>query len=91
MSEEMQFIYCRKVYTTLTQQLMIAEVKAEEAWHSRFEAGLASWRTLRAQHAVRLFNERLAGELAEPEPCLAIFRQLTHDQTLAYQVHMAPL
>ena len=87
----MQFIHCRKVYTTLTQQLMIAEVKAEEAWHSRFEAGLASWRTLRTQHAVHLFNDRLAGELAEPEPCLAIFRQLTHNQTLAYQVHMAPL
>lgn len=73
------------------QQLMIAEVKAEEAWHARFEVGLASWRTLRTQHAVRLFNERLAGELAEPEPCLAVFRQLTHDQTLAYQVQMAPL
>ncbi|KAL0033057.1 hypothetical protein WJX79_000382 [Trebouxia sp. C0005] len=27
----------RKVYTTLMQQLMIAEVKAEEAWHARFE------------------------------------------------------
>ena len=70
---------------------MIAEVKAEEAWHARFEAGLASWRTLRTHHAVRLFNERLAGELAEPEPCLAIFKQLTHDQALAYQVHTGPL
>ena len=70
---------------------MIAEVKAEEAWHARFEAGLASWRTLRTHHAVRLFNERLAGELAEPEPCLATFKQLTHDQALAYQVHTGPL
>ena len=73
------------------QQLMIAEVKAEEASHARFEAGLASWRTLRTQHAMRLFNERLAGELAEPTACLAIFKQLTHDQTLAYQVYTGPL
>ena len=65
---------------------MIAEVKSEEAWHARFEAGLASWRMLRTQHAVRLFNDRLANELAAPEPCLAIYRELSQDQASAYQV-----
>ena len=77
---------CRKVYIGLAQQLMIAEVKSEEAWHARFEAGLASWRMLRTQHAVRLFNDRLANELAAPEPCLAIYRELSQDQASAYQV-----
>ncbi len=86
---------CRKVYTNLMRQLMVAEVNFEEAWHACFDAGLASWRTLRTQHAVRLFNDRLASELAEPEPCLEIFRQLTRDQASAYQVcslnHLAQL
>lgn len=77
---------CRKVYIGLAQQLMIGEVKSEEAWHARFEAGLASWRMLRTQHAVRLFNDRLANELAAPEPCLAIYRELSQDQASAYQV-----
>lgn len=72
------------------QQLMIADVRSEEAWHARFEAGLASWRTLRTQHAVHLFNMRLAGELAEPEPCLALFKDLTRDQASAYQVGRRP-
>ena len=70
---------------------MIADVKSEEAWHARFEAGLASWRTLHTQHAVRLFNTRLAGELAEPERCLAIFKDLTRDQAAAYQVGRTPV
>lgn len=65
---------------------MVAEVKSEEAWHARYEAGLASWRMLRTQHALHLFRERLAGEWGEPEPCLAIFRQLSQQQQSAYEV-----
>ncbi len=76
----------RKVYSTLTCQLKVAEVKSEEAWHACYQAGLASWRTLRTQHAVRLFNERLAGEWAEPQPCLAIYQQLSQQQASAYEV-----
>lgn len=79
---------CRKVYANLTCQLMVAEVRSEEAWHARYEAGLASWRTLRTRHAVSLFNERLAGEWAEPEPCLAIYHQLSQQQASAYEVTM---
>lgn len=78
----------RKVYATLTCQLKVAEVKSEEAWHARYEAGLASWRTLRTQHALRLFDERLAGEWAEPQPCLGIYRELSLQQASAYEVGM---
>ena len=78
----------RKVYANLARQLMVAEVKSEEAWHARYEAGLASWRTLRTQHALRLFNERLAGEWGEPEPCLAIYQQLSQQQGSAYEVRL---
>lgn len=76
----------RKVYANLACQLMVAEVKSEEVWHAQFEAGLASWRTLRTQHALRLYNERLAGEWGEPESRLAIFRQLSQEQKTAYEV-----
>ena len=76
----------RKVYATLACQLTVAEVKSEEAWHARYESGLASWRTLRTQHALRLFNERLAGEWGEPESCLAIFQQLSQQQKSAFEV-----
>lgn len=65
---------------------MVAEVNSEEAWHARFEAGLASWRTLRTQHALRLYNEHLAGEWGEPESRLAIFRQLSQEQKIASDV-----
>lgn len=76
----------RKVYANLTCQLKVAEVKSEEAWHARYEAALASWRTLRTQHAVHLFGERLAGDWAEPQPCLVIYQQLSQQQESAYQV-----
>ncbi|KAL3136899.1 hypothetical protein ABBQ32_006507 [Trebouxia sp. C0010 RCD-2024] len=75
----------RKVYANLTCQLKVAEVKSEEAWHARYEAALASWRTLRTQHAVHLFGERLAGDWAEPQPCLVIYQQLSQQQESAYQ------
>ena len=78
----------RKVYANLTCQLKVAEVKSEEAWHARYEAGLASWRTLRTQHAVRLFNESLAGEWAEPQPYLVIYQHLSQQQESAFQVCM---
>ena len=76
----------RKVYASLACQLMVAEVNSEESWQARYKAGLASWRMLRTQHALRLFNERLAGEWGEPESCLAIFRQLSQQQQSAYEV-----
>lgn len=81
----------RKVYANLACQLMVAEVKSEEAWHARYESGLASWRTLRTQHAVCLFNKRLAGEWGEPEACLVIFRQLSQQQESAYEVGLTCL
>lgn len=82
---------CRKVYANLACQLMVAEVKSEEAWHACYEAGLSSWRTLRTQHALSLFNQRLAGEWGEPESCLATFRQLSQQQESAYEVGHAYL
>ena len=74
------------MYTSLTCQLTVAEVRFEEAWHARFASGLASWRTLRTQHAIGLFNARLAGELSEPDARLDIYRLLRQDQAAAYQV-----
>ena len=82
---------CRKVYANLACQLMVAEVKSEEAWHARYKAGLASWRMLRTQQALRIFNERLAGEWGEPECCLAIFQQLSEQQESAFEVGPAQL
>ena len=86
-----QCVEHRKVYTSLTCQLTVAEVRFEEAWHARFAAGLASWRTLRTQHAISLFNARLAGELSEPDARLDIFRLLRQDQAAAYQVMIIPM
>lgn len=83
---DVRTMHCRKVYANLACQLMVAEVKSEEAWHARFEAGLASWRTLRTQHALGLYNDRLAGEWGEPESRLVIFRQLSQEQKIAYEV-----
>ena len=69
---------------------MIAEVQAEETWHTAFQQGVASWRTLRTQHAIRLFCERLSSELAGPQPFLAVYKDLSHDQAAAYQVYSVP-
>lgn len=76
---------CRKAYADLAEQLSIGEVKAEEAWHASFEAGLASWRTLRTQHAIRVFKDRIADEWTEPQPCLLLFEELTKAQQSAYK------
>ena len=68
---------------------MVSEVQCEEAWLTRFEAGLASWRMLRTQHIITLYNERLAGEWAEPQPRLALYQQLSQRQATAYKVSCA--
>ena len=76
----------RQAYANLAEQLRIGEVKAEEAWHGRFEAGLASWRTLRTQHAIQAFKDRIANEWTQPQPCLTLFQELTQAQQSAYKV-----
>ena len=63
-------------------------MNAEEAWHARYEAGVADWRTLRTQHAIQAFKDRVADEWTEPQPCLALFAELTQAQQSAHKVYM---
>lgn len=83
--------WCRKAYADLAERLRIGEVKAEKAWHARYDAGLASWRTLRTQHAIQAFKNRVAAEWTQPQPCLVLFAELRQAQKSAYQVCAAVL
>lgn len=73
----MRRITPRRTACELLKQLHTAEVQTERTRRRRWEAALARWCTLRSEHAVQLYVERLASRgFAEPPERLQLYRQL---------------
>ncbi|KAG2484900.1 hypothetical protein HYH03_016380, partial [Edaphochlamys debaryana] len=74
----------RRAYADLVSRLQVAEVEAERARRAAWQDGHNRWRSLRTQHAIRTFVERIkSSEFAEPSDRLAAFGTLRERQAAA--------
>ncbi|KAL6762773.1 hypothetical protein V8C86DRAFT_3130507 [Haematococcus lacustris] len=67
----------RRAYADLLGRLHVAEVEAERQRRQRWEEALNAWRSLRFNHALQLFTQRIKSpEFAEPAERLALFEAI---------------
>jgi hypothetical protein len=68
---------CRCAYADLLKRLGVAEIEAERSRRAHWESSLVSWRTLRSEHAVQLFQQRIrSSEFADPPERLKLFESM---------------
>jgi glycerol-3-phosphate dehydrogenase len=75
---------CRQVAADALQRLHEQQVLLEQSRRQRWEAALASWRTLRSKHAIACFCEHVTADLSEPPARLDAFAQLRAAQEDAH-------
>lgn len=64
-------------FAALVSKLRVAEVQLEKGKREEFDRGVAAWRVLRTQHAIRGFVERLrSDEFAQPPKRRGVFEEL---------------
>jgi hypothetical protein len=75
---------CRQVAADALQRLHEQQVLLEQSRRQRWEAALASCRTLRSKHAIACFCEHVTVDLSEPPARLHAFAQLRAAQEDAH-------
>jgi hypothetical protein len=77
------FEHARRSTADILRRLHQHEVLQEQSRHSRWQAAVRNWRTLRSQHAIHVFCQHIQTNLAEPCVRLELYARLQDGQAAA--------